>query len=260
MPHGGRIVVSTENHTLDGENARTHLGIEPGEYVILRVTDTGVGISPQLQSRVFEPFFTTKPQGFGTGLGLSTVYGIVTQSGGEVTVRSRPGEGSMFVVLLPRHPEPTTSASAGARANASRGGAETILVVEDEAPVRSVITRVLERAGYRVLAAEDGHDALRVAEEHQGPIQLVVTDMVMPGMKGIELAERLAEVRPESQVLFISGYTDTPDLRSWTHDDPNVFLPKPFTPQSLQERVYLRLHPPTPGPRGGLGGSVRAAG
>ena len=259
MPRGGRIVVSTENHTLDGEHARTHLGIDPGEYVILRVTDTGVGISPHVQPRVFEPFFTTKPQGFGTGLGLSTVYGIVTQTGGEVTLHSRPGEGSTFAVLLPRHPEPEAVASTGTEVSASRGGGETILVVEDEAPVRSVITRVLTRAGYRVLAAEDGRDALRVASEHEGPIQLTVTDMVMPGMRGIELAERLVELRPESRVLFISGYAYTPDLHRWIHDDPNVLLPKPFTPQSLQERVFLRLHPPTSTP-GGAGDSVRRAG
>ncbi len=241
MPEGGRIRVETANVALDGEAAKSHHGLDPGEYVCLRVTDSGVGMSPEIRVQVFEPFFTTKPTGVGTGLGLSTVYGIVTQSGGGIAVRSEVGLGSTFEVLLPARAGRARAASTDAAGGVRTGQGQTVLVVEDEAPVRSVVTRILNRVGYRVLAAESGEDALALAREHPGPIDLTITDMVMPGMRGTELARRMADARPDSQILFISGYTDTEQLRLWTDEDPSVFLPKPFTPESLLDRVHERL-------------------
>jgi two-component system cell cycle sensor histidine kinase/response regulator CckA len=201
------------------------------------VRDTGVGIDPAQHARIFEPFFTTKEPGKGTGLGLSTVYGIVQQSGGHVTVESAPGEGATFTVLLPRHlgGEPATASKVDRRR--LPGGTETLLLVEDEAAVRSSARRLLERQGYTVLEARHGGDALRIVEESGRQIDLVVTDLVMPEMGGKELAERLRAHRPGLKVLFMSGYTEKAIAAGGIMPPNTGFVEKPFTVEQLMRRL-----------------------
>ena len=237
MPRGGRILVATSNLELRADSLMRANGVRPGTYVALLVRDTGVGIDPAHHARIFEPFFTTKEPGKGTGLGLSTVYGIVQQSGGHVTVESAPGEGATFTVLLPRH-------LGGEPARASRvdrrrlpGGTETLLLVEDEAAVRSSARRLLERQGYTVLEARHGGDALRIVEESGRQIDLVVTDLVMPEMGGKELAERLRAHRPGLKVLFMSGYTEKVIAAGGVMPPNTGFVEKPFTVEQLMRRL-----------------------
>jgi PAS domain S-box-containing protein len=237
MPRGGRILVATSNLELRADSLMRANGVRPGTYVALLVRDTGVGIDPAHHARIFEPFFTTKEPGKGTGLGLSTVYGIVQQSGGHVTVESAPGEGATFTVLLPRH-------LGGEPARASRvdrrrlpGGTETLLLVEDEAAVRSSARRLLERQGYTVLEARHGGDALRIVEESGRQVDLVVTDLVMPEMGGKELAERLRAHRPGLKVLFMSGYTEKVIAAGGVMPPNTGFVEKPFTVEQLMRRL-----------------------
>jgi two-component system, cell cycle sensor histidine kinase and response regulator CckA len=237
MPRGGRILVATSNLELRADSLMRANGVRPGTYVSLLVRDTGVGIDPAHHARIFEPFFTTKEPGKGTGLGLSTVYGIVQQSGGHVTVESAAGEGATFTVLLPRH-------LGGAPATASKvdrrrlpGGTETLLLVEDEAAVRSSARRLLERQGYTVLEARHGGDALRIVEESGRQIDLVVTDLVMPEMGGKELAERLRAHRPGLKVLFMSGYTEKVIAAGGVMPPNTGFVEKPFTVEQLMRRL-----------------------
>ncbi len=241
MPAGGALRLRTANVVVDAADARARSGLAPGAYAALTVEDAGVGIAPDVLPRIFEPFYTTKPVGAGTGLGLATVYGIVQQSGGHVDVESTPGRGSRFTVLLPRmRPAATDDAAPPSPAPvpaASPRGAETILVVEDEAPVRLVVRRMLERLGYAVLDAESARDALHLAETATQPIDLVLTDVVMPGQSGRAFAEQLALARPELRVLYMSGYTDDEILRRGLAEPGATFLEKPFTPERLARAV-----------------------
>jgi PAS domain S-box-containing protein len=236
MPTGGRLTLTTSNVELDQKFVRSHLGAEPGPYVRLTVTDTGAGMDKATRLRIFEPFFTTKEQGKGTGLGLSTVFGIVKQSGGGVWVSSEPGHGSSFEVYLPRVEGSVDKANHSAVVT-ERRGSETILLVEDEEAVRVVAQRILERSGYRVLVARDGESAIRLREQHVEPIQLLLTDVVMPRMSGAELAARLAERWPETRVLYMSGYADGSVVSSGALRHGDSFLQKPFTSDVLVSRV-----------------------
>jgi CheY-like chemotaxis protein len=237
MTQGGRIVVATENRELRADSPARGNGVRPGSYVALTVSDNGVGIDPANHARVFEPFFTTKEPGRGTGLGLSTVYGIVQQSGGHVTVDSAPGRGSTFTILLPRHLGAEPSAASKADRRRLPGGTETLLLVEDEAAVRSSARRLLERQGYTVLEARHGADALRIVEESGRQIDLVVTDLVMPEMGGKELAERLRTYRPGLKVLFMSGYTEKAIAAGGVMPPNTGFVEKPFTVEQLMRRL-----------------------
>jgi PAS domain S-box-containing protein len=236
MPRGGRLTISTANAELDHAFATRHLPLAPGRYVRLTVEDTGVGMDADTRSRIFEPFFTTKERGRGTGLGLATVYGIVKQSGGYVWVYSEPGRGSVFKVYLPRIAADvplSPAAPSGARAI----GTETLLLVEDEAMVRQMVRDMLEQRGYEVLVAGSGEEALELAQHRRERIHLMVTDVVMPGIGGPEVAQRLAGRHPEMRVLYISGYTDDAMLRHGVREGVASFLQKPFTLDALARKV-----------------------
>ena len=237
MPTGGVLAISTRVVHLDAAYARRHAGVTPGRHVVFAVRDTGVGMDAATQQRIFEPFFTTKEKGKGTGLGLSTVYGIVRQSGGHIDVRSAPGRGTTFEVFLPQ-----VAAAAPVRVEHTLevplpGGEETVLVVEDEEAVRLIVRRVLAGQGYRILEARDGHEGLRVCAQHGDDIDLVLTDVIMPGMGGRELARALASSRPQLPVLFMSGYTDDAELANAGLERDTSFLAKPFTAEMLARRV-----------------------
>jgi two-component system cell cycle sensor histidine kinase/response regulator CckA len=237
MPQGGRLAISTSNRELTGASGARPNGVRAGSYVALQVSDTGVGIDPANQARVFEPFFTTKDTGKGTGLGLSTAYGIVQQSGGHITLESAPGRGATFTVFLPRHIGNEPPAASKVDRRRLPGGTETLLLVEDEAAVRSSARRLLERQGYSVLEARHGADALRIVEESGRPIDLVVTDLVMPEMGGKELAERLRAHRPGLKVLFMSGYTEKVIAAGGIMPPNTGFVEKPFTVEQLMRRL-----------------------
>jgi PAS domain S-box-containing protein len=237
MPRGGRLTIETSTVDLDAAYAWEHGTVEPGRYVMLAVTDTGVGIDRAVQARLFEPFFTTKEFGKGTGLGLATVYGIVKQSGGYIWVYSEPGRGATFKVYLPRveqADEPVAAPQPPARA---LGGTETILLAEDEAAVRNLARRVLEKHGYKLLLAATGRDGVQVAQQHAGPIDLLVTDVVMPEMGGRELAQHLTALQPGLKVLYLSGYTDDAIVHHGVLDAGVAFLQKPFKPDELARKI-----------------------
>ena len=236
MPDGGVLTLETANVDLDADYAAAHLGVQPGRYVMLAVSDTGIGMSPDIKRRIFEPFFTTKPVGKGTGMGLATVHGIVNQSGGSLWVYSEEGHGSTFKVYLPRALEPAARTENAAPGAALARGMETILLVEDEDMVRRLVRRTLEGCGYRILEATDGVAALDICGDGT-PIALLITDVVMPRMSGRELAGRLSASRPGLRVLFMSGYTDTAVTQHGMLDDATDFLQKPFTIQTLAEKV-----------------------
>jgi two-component system cell cycle sensor histidine kinase/response regulator CckA len=237
MPRGGRIQIQTANVDLDDSYRREHTYIQPGPYVMLAVSDNGTGMDKETLSRIFEPFFTTKEKGKGTGLGLSTVYGIVKQSGGYIFAHSELGHGTTFRIYLPRVEDPAEPASPISADSSAGKGSETVLLVEDEDSVRSLVRDTLEARGYRVLEAENGEEALKVAEAFQGEIQLMITDVVMPGIGGRELARRLAKSRPQTRVLFLSGYTEDAILHEGGLEAGTTFLQKPFTLQNLARRV-----------------------
>jgi PAS domain S-box-containing protein len=262
MPNGGRLSMLTQNVEVDADTARQR-GVSPGPHVMLEVSDTGVGMDAETRSHLFEPFFTTKAQGKGTGLGLSTVYGIVNQSGGHIWVHSELGAGTTFRIYLPRAtdvpaPEPAAArgpergaAETGAEARAAEPGAagrETILLVEDARRVREVVREILEMTGYEVLEARHGAEALEISAAHDGPIHLMVTDVVMPQMSGRELAQRLAPLRPDMRVLYMSGYTDDAIVRHGVLDAGIAFIPKPFTPDALAAKVRQVLDAPIKAP------------
>lgn len=240
MPKGGRLTICTENVCLDQEGARREaIDLPPGEYVLLAVSDTGSGMDDEVKSRIFEPFFTTKGPGKGTGLGLATVYGVVKQSGGAIAVESAPGEGCTFRVYLPLEASEVDDVrpkSAAAPAPLALP-AETVLVVEDEEIVRELVCQVLSGQGYNVLCAGNGVDALELSRKHEGPIRLLITDVVMPQIGGLELSQMLTAQRPDTQVLFVSGYSED-DISEHGILDANLeFLEKPFTPLALTRKV-----------------------
>jgi two-component system cell cycle sensor histidine kinase/response regulator CckA len=244
MPGGGCLTIETANVELDETHARDHAGASPGKYVVLAVTDTGIGMDAKIQSKIFDPFFTTKEFGKGTGLGLSVVYGIVKQSGGFVWVSSEPGRGATFKVYLPRVDELVEAQAQAPSVQGAAGGSETVLVAEDDPSVREIVANVLTRKGYRVLRAPDGQTALAMARAQQGEIQLLVTDIVMPGMTGRQLAEAFAVARPGVRVLYISGYTDDAVVRQGVLAEGLPYLQKPFTPGALALKVREVLDRP----------------
>ena len=242
MPRGGKITIETTNVEVDDEHAARGIDLKIGHYVEVAVADTGCGMDEPTKARLYEPFFTTKEKGKGTGLGLSTVYGIVKQSAGNIWVDSEPGVGTTFKIYLPRQPVTTQAASISAPVVLRRStGNETILVVEDEEALRKVATRTLEAAGYTVLTAANGDEALLTCAQHVGDIPLLVTDVVMPRMSGRQLAERLLEILPEIKVLYMSGYTDDAIVHHGVLDAGTHFLSKPFTAADLTQKVQETL-------------------
>jgi two-component system, cell cycle sensor histidine kinase and response regulator CckA len=241
MPAGGVLAISTRVVHLDTAYARRHAGVNPGRHVVISVRDTGVGMDAATQQRIFEPFFTTKPKGKGTGLGLSTVYGIVRQSGGHVDVRSAPGRGTAFDILLPQVAAAVPAKAEHAIGAAVPRGTETVLVVEDEEAVRHIVRRVLEGQGYAILEARDGHDAVRVCAQRGEEIDLVLSDVIMPGMGGRELARSLAASLPGLPILFMSGYNEDGELAGSGGDLGDGVLAKPFTAETLARQVREAL-------------------
>jgi len=236
MPRGGKLTIETANVELDAEYARKHVTVQPGSYVLLAVSDTGVGMDEATLARIFEPFFTTKEAGKGTGLGLATVYGIVKQSGGNIWVYSELGRGTTLKIYLPRVTLPVTAQRAVEGAPVP-GGNETLLVVEDAEAMRRMTCEFLASRGYTVLEAKDGAEALALAEKHPGPIHMLITDLVMPGMNGRELAQQLCARDPQLRVLYISGYTGDAVVRMGILEGAAAFLQKPFTLHGLASKV-----------------------
>ena len=244
MPQGGRLTIETANVELDSIYARDHVTVHPGAYVMLAVSDTGTGMDQETQAHIFEPFYTTKGSGHGTGLGLSTVYGIVKQSGGYIWVYSEPGQGTSFKVYLP-----VVDVAVEAKANQPEAplagkGSETILLVEDEEAVRELARMVLAKQGYTVIVAENPGHAEELVAEHGRDIQLMLTDVVMPGMSGHDLARRISVHHPKIRVLYMSGYTDNVIAFGGVLEKGVSFLQKPFTPRALGAKVREVLDTP----------------
>ena len=236
MPRGGKLIIRTENVRLDRTTA-SGISVAPGDYVVLSVTDTGAGMDNDIMSHIFEPFFTTKGPGKGTGLGLATVYGIVRQTGGGISVESEVGQGSTFRIYLPQETAPVEFTRTSPTPVEKSTNFETVLVVEDEDIVRELVCEVLEDQGYNVICARDGIEAMQVAGEFDGPIHLLVTDVIMPHMNGHELAGKLSALRPDMKVLYVSGYSDN-DIGDHGVLDPRFeLLQKPFTPQTLARKI-----------------------
>lgn len=241
MPEGGKLIIETSNAELDSLYSDRHPIVRQGRYVLLSVSDTGTGMSAETQAHIFEPFFTTKAQGKGTGLGLATVYGVVKQSGGFIWVYSELGQGTTFKIYIPRVDQPVDRLSPTTPSSEAPRGNETILLTEDEQDVREVAREFLESGGYTVIEARDGLEAMRLVEKHQGAIDLLITDMVMPGMTGQELASRLKERRPELRMLYMSGYSERAAAESMQGDPSVRLLAKPFSRSALLRAVYELL-------------------
>ena len=242
MPQGGKLVIETQNMVMDQAFVRRYpYPVQPGPYVLLTVTDGGIGMDAETKARAFEPFFTTKEKGKGTGLGLSTVYGVVKQSGGYIDIYSAPGAGTTFKIYLPRVDEAIKSEKpAGSKAD-SFSGSETILIAEDEESLRRLTRNTLELCGYKVIEAKDGVEALEVSERHSGTIDLLLTDIVMPEMGGRALAQELARRRPEIRLAYMSGYTGQAVGSQGPVDPGSVFLLKPFTRELLTRKIREAL-------------------
>ena len=243
MPTGGRIVVETANVHLDESYVRTHLGVQPGDFVMIAMTDTGHGMDAATRQRIFEPFFTTKEQGKGTGLGLATVYGMVKQAGGDIWVYSEVGTGTAFKLYFPRVHE-TLSELTAAQIDHRTSGGETVLVVEDENAVRDLTVRMLKQLGYVVLAAASGSEAVAISNAYADRIALLVTDVVMPQMSGRQVADALLTARPDIKVLYLSGYTESTVIHHGVIDGAVDFLPKPFSREALGGKVREILGKP----------------
>jgi len=243
MPQGGKLTIETANAVLGEDFVRSHRGARPGAQVMLAVSDTGGGMDAETQNHIFEPFFTTKVEGKGTGLGLATVYGIVKQSEGYIAVESKPRKGATFKVYLPRIEDAPIAPKRAETSRLKVEGSETILLVEDEEAVRSLIQRVLESKGYKVLAAASPEEAVQAADGYAGPIDLLLTDVVMPTMSGHRLAEHLAFSRPQMKVLYMSGYTDDKILLGGLLESAAHFIQKPFTPDAMVWKVAEVLSP-----------------
>jgi two-component system cell cycle sensor histidine kinase/response regulator CckA len=244
MPRGGRLTIETAPAELDAEYGHRHPPVEPGPYVMLAVSDTGHGMTPEIQARIFEPFFTTKGIGKGTGLGLGTVYGIVKQNGGHVWVYSEPGHGSTFKVYLPRVTGAAEPLVAPLEGTAVPRGRETVLLVEDDGALRRVAQELLEKLGYTVHGAANAADALEVAGRLDQPVHLLMTDVVLPGMGGRELAEQVVATRPGTKVLYASGYTNDAVVSYGVKIGEMAFLQKPFTSEDLARKVRDVLDKP----------------
>jgi two-component system, cell cycle sensor histidine kinase and response regulator CckA len=237
MPNGGVITIETANRDPADLHSQRQVDVQSGAYVVLAVSDTGVGMTPDVQARIFEPFFTTKPPGRGTGLGLATIFGIVKQHQGNIEVDTAPGRGTAFRLAFPRVQqaiEPVVEAVP----HATTGGGETVLLVEDDDGVRMLARLILARAGYRVLEGSHSSEAVRVAASHDGTIDVLVTDIVMPGASGRTLAQGLLARFPNLKVLYMSGYTDDAVLRHGPLEPGMFFLQKPFTPATLSRAVW----------------------
>ncbi len=241
MPMGGKLTIETANVDIDEAYARGHVTMRPGALAMIAMSDSGVGMNPETMSRIFEPFFTTKEMGKGTGLGLSTVYGIVKQSGGHIWVYSEPGRGTTFKIYLPRVEEQAEAPEPAPDRTDRIEGSETILLVEDDEAVRTLVREILERNGYTVLAAGGGEEALRASGRHEGKIHLMLCDVVMPGMSGVQLSRRITSSRPDMKVLYMSGYTDNAILHHGVLDPGTAFIEKPFSPDALARKVRAVL-------------------
>jgi len=237
MPAGGRLSIATANMMIDERYAMMHVDMHPGPYVMIGVEDNGQGMNREVQARIFEPFFTTKLAGKGSGLGLATVYSIVKQHDGCIDVYSEPGQGTNFKIYFPATMETAGESVQQQPLEEARYGGETILVVDDEAAIRQMIVDSLSPFGYKLLGAANGEEALRVAEQFSGSIDLLLTDIIMPGMSGTELAERMLQKRPVTRILFMSGYLDARDDVHELVDTGKNFLAKPIMPSTLMKKL-----------------------
>jgi len=246
MPEGGTLTVETANATLDDDYASRHVSVIPGDYVMIAVTDTGCGMSEEIKARIFEPFFTTKPAGRGTGLGLSTVYGIVKQSGGNIWLYSEPGKGTTFKIYLPAIEALPEDIGKAAPAEVTRRGKGTVLLVEDDEQLRRLTHRALAAQGYEVLEADRGRAALDGARRHQGTIELLLTDIVMPDTNGRKLADTLRAARPGLKVLYMSGYPDRAIVNNGMLEPGDAYIAKPFTTEAITRKVRELLEGKAP--------------
>jgi signal transduction histidine kinase/ActR/RegA family two-component response regulator len=237
MPKGGKLTIETANAVLDEEYARKHIAVKPGRYVMVSVSDTGMGMTPEVRERVFEPFFTTKERGRGTGLGLSTVYGIVKQSGGNIWIYSEPDRGTTFKIYLPQVDEALEELREKVETRELPRGIETVLIVEDDKEVRKLVARILENHGYKVLEASQGSEALPLSKEYKEQIHLMLADVVMPGLDGRELAERIKLLHPRMKVLYMSGYTENAITHHGILEKGMNYIQKPFTVDALTRKV-----------------------